>query len=222
MLILRRTLTGFAALLVVFVLLGVITARHGDRALYPATGDTVTIYILNNGFHTDIALPADEVARHGGILAQAGRAANGAPWQVYGWGDQGFYTAKGFSVARAFDGLRALFVPGNPSVIRVFGSDRRPDLAYQGVTAVTLSRAGFDAMTAHMDASFTTMAGAPVAAPVIADEAFFMSPEHFSIARLCNNWTSDQLSAAGLKTAPLFDGLAPVLALDLRLRDGVK
>ena len=222
----RRLLAGVLVVVALYLVLGLITARHGDRALYttssPGKAGTVTIYVLDNGFHTDLALPADQVMKHGGVLAQAGRAADGQAWIIYGWGDLGFYTAKGFSVARAFDGLRALFSPGNPSVIRIFGSDRRPDEAYTGTRTIVLSQAGFDALAAHMDGSFTTMAGAPVAAPVVTDEAFFLSREHFSILRLCNNWTADQLAAAGLKTAPMLDGLAPLLALDLRWRNGVR
>lgn len=222
----RRLLAGVLAIIVLYLMLGLITARHGDRALYPASspGKTgnVTIYIINNGFHTDLALPVDQVMRHGGVLAQAGNTSRGQKWIIYGWGDLGFFSAKGVSVARASDGLRALFSPGNPSVIRVFGSDRRPDQAYDSAKAIVLSPAGFDALAAHMDASFTTMAGAPVAAPVVTDEAFFLSREHFSVLRLCNNWTADQLAAAGLKTAPMLDGLAPLLALDLRWRNGVR
>ena len=144
------------------------------------------------------------------------------PWIVYGWGDLGFYTAKGYSVARALDGLRALFHPGNPSVIRVFGVDRQPDQAYQGATAIHVSRAGLNALMDHMSGSFTIQDGAPIAAPGVADDIFFKSREHFSILRLCNNWTSDQLAAAGLKTSPVTDGLAPFLDLDLRWRDGVR
>ena len=118
------------------VLLGVwtlavfVTARPGNRALYPAYGETVTIYVLNNGFHSDIVLPADRVMARGGVLAEAGKAGGGRKWLVYGWGDKGFYTATGMSFARMADGLRALFRPGNPSVIRVYGVEATPDRAF--------------------------------------------------------------------------------------------
>lgn len=216
---------GLLLMAALFVLCATLSARHGNRALYPARTDGITVYVLNNGFHTDIAVPADQVLARGGVLAEAGKAAGDKRWFVYGWGDAGFYTQTGFSAARIVDGLRALFWPGNPSVIRVFGTDATPDKAFVDPIAspVVVSAEGFDAMARHIEGSFVLENGAPVATPVSTNiGAFFKSREHFSILRLCNNWTADQLSAAGLPTAPMLDGLAPVLALDLRLRAGVK
>ena len=47
---------------------------------------------------------------------------------------------------------------------------------------------------------------------------FYPSRGNFSAAHTCNNWTSDQLDAAGLPNTPMIDGIAPLLALDLKLR----
>ncbi len=203
----------------------VLTMRPGDRALYPARGDGITVYVINNGFHTDIAIPADRIMARGGVLAKAGKAVGQKRWLYYGWGDAGFYTGSGLSLARITDGARALFMPNNPSVIRVFGLDRNPEHAFVDPIAepVVLSPAGFDALTRHMEASFVTHDATPVEALVSADTGvFFVSREHFSALRVCNNWTSDQLAAAGLPTAPVIDWAAPLFKLDLRLRSGVK
>jgi len=215
--------TGLALLCLVYMGAALLTLRGGDRALYRAKDDGVPVYVLNNGFHSDIALPAEAVRARGGVLAEAAYGQAG-DWLVYGWGDAGFYTAKGFSFARALDGLRALFHPGNPSVIRVYGLRLAPDKAFaeQIASKATLSQAGFEAMARHMEASFTLKDGDPVRAEVAADDDFFRSHEHFSILRVCNNWTSDQLSAAGLPTAPLLDGNALLLGLDLHWRAGVR
>ena len=161
-----------------------------------------------------------------GALAAAAGAVPADPWMVIGWGDASFYTAKGISLARVGDGLRALFKPGNPSVIRIFGVSRDPAAAYEpGVaTPVALSPAGLDRMLDRMEASMKLSAGAPVRAKArtTPDEAFFDSVEHFSILRLCNHWTSDMLAAAGLPMTPLVDGLAPTLMADLSLRAGAR
>ncbi|EGF93412.1 hypothetical protein ABI_18520 [Asticcacaulis biprosthecium C19] len=216
---------GPLAVLVLLFAMTVVTARHGNQALYPAANDTVTVYILNNGFHTDIVLPAKEVWARGGVLAKAGQAAGDKSWLIYGWGDAGFYSASGTSIERAFDGMRALFAPNNPSVIRVWGIDSDPGQAWKApdVVAIRMSRAGFNAMADSMDASFVTKDGAPVTDKVTTPgNPFFTSHQHFSIIRLCNNWTGDQLHAAGLPTTPMIDGLAPLLALDLSLRAKVR
>ncbi|ESQ80129.1 DUF2459 domain-containing protein [Asticcacaulis sp. YBE204] len=219
----RRTGKALVIVFGLFFAAVILTSRSGDLGLYPPSNGDVTIYVINNGFHTDIALPAEAVQARGGLLASAGRAAGDKAWVVYGWGDAGFYTTKGFSVARAFDGMRALFKPGNPSVVRVFGVSRRPDEAFDAeVVPVMISQAGFDALAQRMEASFAQTNGAPIRANVANSDAFFDSTGHFSILRLCNHWTADQLDAAGLPTTPMIDGLAPLFMLDLKWRSGVE
>ncbi len=216
-----RIIKGLGVVAALYVALAILTLHHGNRRLYPTGPDAVTVYVVNNGFHTDIVLPASEVRAQGGVLADAARSLPDSQWLVYGWGDAGFYTAKGLSPARVLDGLRALFWINNPSVIRLYGLARSPDQAYSGrvATPVRLSRAGFAALDRHMAASFSTNGNMPVAYPVTGTtDLFFSSHEHFSALRVCNNWTSDQLAAAGLPTAPMFDGLAMALKLDLAWR----
>ena len=212
---------GLGLIVTACAILALASLRPGDSRLYPAHAEGVTVYVINNGFHTDIALPAEVVRVQGGALAASGALAGGHNWLIYGWGDAGFFTAQGFSPARAVDGLRALLWPNNPSVIRLYGVDRTPDLLYGRAVAVpvVLSPEGFDAMTRHIEASFRLAQGKPVVALTEPDGTyFFNSIEHFSVARSCNNWAADQLSAAGLPTTPAIDGLAPMLSLDLRLR----
>ena len=84
-----------AAVLIAFVVMKMSTATHGDRHLYPAGNEKVTVYLLDNGFHTDIAVPAALVKAHGGPLDLAAPRQSGR-WVSYGWGELGFYTAKGF------------------------------------------------------------------------------------------------------------------------------
>jgi hypothetical protein len=223
----RRRIRPSVLALVAFAALAVVTARPGDRSLYPAAKDTAaTVYVINNGFHTDIAVPRAALAARGGPLAAAATAVPADPWMVIGWGDASFYTAKGISLARVGDGLRALFKPGNPSVIRIFGVSRDPALAYEpGVaTPIHVREAGLERMLQRMEGSMSLAGTAPVraAARTTPDEAFFDSVEHFSILRLCNHWTSDMLAAAGLPMTPAVDGLAPLLMTDRAWRSGVR
>lgn len=223
---LRRLHVAVFALLA-YIAAVCVTASPGEKALYPAApGDQATIYVINNGFHTDIAVPFAAIEARGGPLARAASAAPQAPWTVVGWGDASFYTAKGVSFARLGDGLRALFKPGNASVVRIFGISRDPALAYApGVaTPVKLSAAGLEKMLGRMEGSLRVTGDSPVraSARTTPDEAFFDSVEHFSILRLCNHWTSDMLAAAGLPMTPMLDGLAPVLMKDLAWRSGAK
>ncbi len=217
----RPVLSGLGILAVLWLAFAAASLRPGDQRLYPAHGGGVVVYVINNGFHTDIALPADFVNTRGGPLADASSMAGRHAWLIYGWGDAGFFTAQGFSFARVADGLRALFVPGNPSVIRLYGVDRRPDDLYGKAVAVpvVLSANGFAAMERRIETSMRVRDGRPMLALSEGDGVYFFdSTEHFSIVRVCNNWTSDQLAAAGLPMTPAIDGAAPLLSLDLRVR----
>ena len=218
----RRTWQILLGLSAILLIAAIATARHGDTQLYPAHEKPVPVFVLNYGFHTDIALPADRVIARGGRLAEAARAAGNWKWIVIGWGDESFYTGTGFSAGRAVDGLRSLFWPGNPSVIRVTGLNVQPDHAYRetDVATLALSPEGFEAMAKSMEASFLAEPGEPLVASGMRDMpgVFYPSRGNFSAAHTCNNWTSDQLDAAGLPNTPMIDGIAPLLALDLKLR----
>ena len=170
---------GVFLLVSLYAVLALLTLRAGDRSLYPAPSEKVAVYVINNGFHTDIALPADAVTAHGGLLAaaanHAGADSGAGKWLVYGWGDAGFFTGHGMSFGRVLDGLRALFHPGNPSVIRVFSVSMAPDRAYGKNTAsrIFLTKDGFEAMASHIEASFAARNGAPVMTGLPSEAVFF-------------------------------------------------
>ena len=217
-------LVGVLAVTAVMV---VASMRPGDPALYPAKpGDAVvSLYLIDNGFHTDLAAPRSAVLAAGGATAAASQRLVGKDWLAIGWGDAGFYTATGFSAARVFDAVRALFAPGNPSVIHLYGIDRRPDLAFgpKVATPIVLSQAGFLRLLARVDRSFALGAEGPLLArPPLADEGFFRSNEHFSVLKVCNHWTGEVLNAAGVPIIGALDLTSAGLLLDLRLRAGVR
>ena len=91
-------------LLVAVVLLVVLGIRPGDRSLYaPPIKDGVTIYLINNAYHSDITVPTAELAKLGGSTDAAVRQLDPAPWVAIGWGDASFYSNSGFNFARAMD-----------------------------------------------------------------------------------------------------------------------
>ncbi len=201
----------------------------GDRRLYPAAAGApvVPVYIIDNGFHVDLAAPRSALMRPGAISAAAMDQLPASPWVLIGWGDASYYRGSVGASSRLLDGARALFRPGNPSVIRLETLDRAPPDAFEAgsVTAVTLSAEGFERLGQRLDRSFTTEAGQPVVVEVRDTgrrEVYFASVEHFSIARSCVHWQSQLLNAAGVPAHRFFDGLVVGLLWDLRLRAGVK
>jgi uncharacterized protein (TIGR02117 family) len=214
-----RLLPGVIVLAVALVTLT--TAEDADRRLYPPPPDrAVAIYLIDNGFHSDLAFPAASMTTGVDSVAIMARAAGPSPWVVFGWGDAKFYTRQGLSAARAADGLRALFMPGNPSVVRVEGLDRSPDRAYAIAAArrILVSPEGLAAMRRRIDASIASPRPLAERQPGDPDAVFYPSVEPFSLVHLCNHWTAQVLHAGGLPITPVLDTLPAGLKLDLRLR----
>lgn len=181
----------------------------GDPALWPARTEApgVEITLLDNGFHTDLAVPRAALTARGGPLAEAVRGLPPGDWILIGWGDAKFYVDQSPIGDRLPDGARAFFRPGNPSVIMLDPAQRDPREAFAQSSRrdFRLSPAGFEAMAAHVEASLDLSDGAArLSAARPGDDArFFASREHFSIGHLCNHWTAGVLNAAGMPIRPV-------------------
>jgi len=181
----------------------------GDPALWPApAGDVgVGVHVLDNGFHTDLAVPRAALEARPGPLAEAVRGLPPGDWILIGWGDAKFYVDQSPIGDRLPDGARAFFRPGNASVVMLDPAQRDPRalVAADRRRSLRLSGAGFAAMADHIEASLALEHGrARIAAARPGDDArFFASHEHFWIGRLCNHWSAGVLNAAGLAARPL-------------------
>ena len=194
--------------LVLAALVGLVAAlltwtRPGatDRAT-----DPVVIQVLDNGFHTDIAVPRAALERRGGPLALAVQALAPGDWILIGWGDAKFYVDQRPISDRLPDGARAFLHPGNRSVLMLAPRAEDPRLAYgEDSAALTLSRARFERLAARVEASLDLSNGRPhIAAMRPGDDArFFASRETFSILHLCNHWTAGVLNAGGVAIRPV-------------------
>ena len=210
--------------MLLLLLLTLATAKNSDPALCPARpGQGITVYLVDNGWHSDLAVPTAAIEARGDALAVAARQTSAAPWMLIGWGDARFYEASSSALSRIPDGLAAL-VGGRPTVVHLEGAFSAPDRSWGGgVRAITLSRAGLAALLDRADRALAPgPGGAPVMAPIrrVPDEAFFASRERFSGVHLCNHWTAELLNAAGLPVTPVLDTVPAGLGLDLRLRAG--
>jgi len=209
----RRESWGLTRLLAVAVLATIAAVWTwtvpGDPDLWPARADgsAIEVHLLDNGFHTDLAVPRQALEARAGPLAEAVRGLAPGAWILIGWGDAKFYVDQSPMETRLPDGGRAFFLPGNPSVIMLDPAQRDPRAAFilESRRTFRLSPAGFDAMADHIERSLAlrnSRARLVVARP--GDDArFFASREHFWIGHLCNHWSAGVLNAAGLPVRPL-------------------
>jgi uncharacterized protein (TIGR02117 family) len=235
----RRWALGLGVvLLALFWILGVatvLTTRYGDRMLWPPRPDagSIEIYVVSNGYHTGVALPRAALAEYASgrgypaLIAVAQRF-NRFPWLEIGWGDEEFYrkvpTVGDLTLPIA---LRALFSPGNRSVLHVVGVPGDPVSVFASaeLVAIPLSRNGFDQLLAKLDATFVPPQGGALpdlGKGLYGPSLFYRAVGNFSVVRVCNHWIGDLLDAAGLPTTPLADTFASGLLLDLRWRAGLR
>lgn len=176
------------------------------EAPFPATGEAVVVHLLDNGFHTDLAVPRAALIAGGGVLAQALERTPPGDWVLVGWGDARFFVDQSSIQSRLPDGLRAFFARGNPSVVML--DPYQDDAAGLGTPerrrTLRLSPHGFAALRARLQGSLAAPDGAPVLATARAgdDVRFFASTETFWIGHLCNHWTAGLLNAAGVPVRP--------------------
>ena len=180
----------------------------GDPSRFPATKTGgVEIHILNNGFHTDLAVPRARLEAGGGPLAQASRTLGPGDWVLIGWGDAKFFVDQSPMEGRLLDGARAFFRPGNPSVVMLDPEAGDPSrrVAPDRRRTVRLSQAGFDALRSRIETSLSLENGRPrlsTARPG-AGARFFASHEHFWIGYICNSWMARVLNAGGVPVRPM-------------------
>jgi len=210
-----------------------ITARPADPMLWPARDErTVEVYVISNGYHAGLALPRDKLAEFAGrrgypALIAVTQRFEVFDWIEFGWGEREFYQ----SVPTVGDinwrmALRALFYPGNQSVVHVVGISGDPRQAFRAETMkVPLSRNGFDRMLANLDATFVppqngalTDLGRGLYGPSL----FYPANGTFGITRVCNHWIGDLLAAAGLPSNPVLATLPQGLMLNLRWQAGLR
>lgn len=180
----------------------------GDPSRFPATGtDAVEVHVLNNGFHTDLAVPRARLEAGGGPLARASRTLGPGDWVLIGWGDAKFFVDESPMEGRLLDGARAFFMPGNPSVVMLDpeAGDPRRRFAPDSHRTVRLSQAGFNALRSRVEGSLELARGEPrlTTARPGAGARFFASRETFWIGYICNSWMARVLNAGGVPVRPM-------------------
>jgi uncharacterized protein (TIGR02117 family) len=232
--ILKWVAWSLGVVVAVLVVAAVATMRSGDARLYPppAGAARVEVYIVTNFYHSSLIVPREalaEAARRHSLPSLAAVAARFAPYErlEFGWGDEGFYTRVPTSAELTTAlALRALLLPGNPSVLHVVGFSEPPRIAYPqaGMVALTLSEDGFGRLAAMLNATFARKGRdggvEEMGRGLYGHSLFYRAVGTFNVLRVCNHWIADLLTAAGVPTAPVLATMPQGLLWDLTWRAG--
>lgn len=189
-------MTGLRALIALAALLIAACASPGPA---PSAGDCLTMRLWSNGWHANLALPAEAFDDDNPLREFYPEA----DYFLIGWGARDFYIAE---EAGFFDGVRAVF-PG-PSALQVFAADEPvEETVWRGsdLAEFAVSREGARAMTASIadglrrgeDGGLVVLAEGRVAGA----SDFFTVDGRFHFFNMCNHWAARRLREAGVRVA---------------------
>lgn len=155
-----------------------------------------TLYVLDNGWHTEIGVPVDTLSTS---LAALVNAKPDIRYVVFGWGQRNYYMA-------GHPGLDDLIGAAFPSrsVVLVIPLAKPPTKSFtSGVEsfALPVSRDGLDRLSEFIaDSIARNSRHRPNRLGEGPDpgSSFYASTETYSLAQTCNTWTAEALRVAGL------------------------
>lgn len=152
------------------------------------------LWLVDQGWHTEIGLPADEITGPLGIYRDI---FPGARVLMFGFGKRTWMTAKVRSIGELLIGP----FPG-PGAIEVIGLATTPDRAYdKPVMLLSLPPGGAERLSAFLwDSIGKAEAGGPrlIAEGHFPGSLFYAASRRYILTYTCNTWTADALSAGGL------------------------
>lgn len=153
------------------------------------------VHILSHGWHTGIALPAEDLNRKMPDLPKRFKAAT---YYEIGWGDAGFYQAGEITTKLT---LQALF-SSTGAVVHVVGFKNSPEEFFSGseIIRISLDRKSYEGMLDFIKASFSTdKSGNPISLKtgIYGDSQFYQGSGRYHAFNTCNTWTAKALASAG-------------------------
>jgi uncharacterized protein (TIGR02117 family) len=181
----------------------------------PTPGDCMTIRLWSNGWHANLALPA-EAFEEGHPLRSLFPDSR---YFLIGWGERDFYMA---TKAGFWKGLKAI-IPPSPSVVQVIAADAPVEETLwpgRDLVEFAISRSGVKRMAEGIANSLAYDAeGEPIILGEgrVAGASYFLAAKgNFYLFNMCNHWTARRLREAGVRVRGIVSFTAPGLMRAVR------
>lgn len=163
----------------------------------PTADDCMTIRLWSNGWHVNLALPAEAFEEDHPVRALF----PDARYFLIGWGERDFYMA---TEAGFWKGLKAI-IPPSPSAVQIIAADAPVEDALwpaRDLVTLAISHSGAEQLARGIAESLTYDEGGM---PIILGEGrvsgasyFLTARENFHLFNMCNHWTARRLRQAGV------------------------
>ncbi|MBT9392884.1 TIGR02117 family protein [Hymenobacter sp. NST-14] len=207
------------AVFVAFVLLVLTGSLVPVNRQFRQTPGGVPVYLVSNGFHTDVVVPLREARTGQDWLRELGQPAltarfGRARFVAFGWGNEGFYLGSMGGRLPGPGAVAGALLP-SPTLMHVNFYPTPPDSG-RYVVPLRISGAQYQRLTAYIRASFAapdSLGARPLrqATGYSAHDFFFRATGRYHALRTCNDWTNRGLRWAGLRAALKAPLAAPVL-----------
>lgn len=190
-------------LLVVYLAAAVIgTIWTTDGTAKAAAGESNTIYVLSNGFHSDIALPVEAGRPPSGVPVSPDDLPGGLAdtrYLIIGWGSQTAYTSLlALSDLTARIAFKALLFDRSVMHVLPYSGELHGERVYR----LDLDDAQYRRLVAFISRTFSTdendktdlLAGITQGF----GDVFYRAEPRFSMFYGCNAWTGEALRRAGV------------------------
>lgn len=156
--------------------------------------DNKTVYIVNHGLHTGIALPKKDAAPYMHSFDDF----KSARYLEIGWGDEIYYQTEPNTL---WMGIRALFWPTD-SVLHVAALNTDPIkyFNHNEVVPLKLSKTGFIRLVEYIDSSFTLDEKKKIIKlgnGLYGTSRFYRAEGKFHLFNNCNTWSARAIRSSG-------------------------
>ncbi|WP_348946466.1 TIGR02117 family protein [Chitinibacter sp. FCG-7] len=155
-----------------------------------------TVYVVNNGWHTGLIVPAAPFKQRFPALQK--RFAAASHFEI-GWGDKGFYQAREITAKIT---LKAMFGLSG-SIMHIVGLTNTPAkyATKEQIKPLCLSNTQLEQLNAAISESLALNAQQdvqPLGPGLYGDSEFYAAVGNYYLLNTCNSWTAQRLSRAGL------------------------
>ena len=179
---------------------GTVWTARSDRT--PGSGGTNTIFVLSNGFHSDIALPVkDGLAPHGlpVLASDLPGGLRDTRYLIVGWGSQTAYTSL-LALSDLTAGIIVKALAFDRSVVHVLPSSGTP--RGEGVYRLDLDDTQYERLIDFIAGTFEIKGNGQVellhGVTQGFGDVFYRAIPRFSVFYGCNAWTGQALREAGV------------------------
>lgn len=212
-----RIVLGFVAFVTLYLLAAFGLSKISISA-EPATAQTIDIYILTNGVHTDVVVPlkneqvdwSKEVKFNNTV-----RPDTTATLVAFGWGDKGFYlNTPTWAQLKFSTAFKAAFALSTSAIHATFHKQLTESSSCK---KISINKEQYARLISYIQSSFQTDINGHIIniktnANYDDTDAFYEAKRRYNLFYTCNTWANNALKACGQKAClwtprdkPIFD-----------------